>query len=141
MIGIVWPVASGLQDAPSASGTPASYAAAYEPEPWSPTRVEELLGEGRGIFVDFTASWCATCQVNKRTTLKRDDVLQAMEDANVTFLVADFTRPNDEISDELKRRGSPGVPMYLLYAPGEPEPEILPTLLNAGMLKRKLEAF
>jgi len=141
LIGIVWPVASGLQDAPSASGTPASYAAAYEPEPWSPTRVEELLGEGRGIFVDFTASWCATCQVNKRTTLKRDDVLQAMEDANVTFLVADFTRPNDEISDELKRRGSPGVPMYLLYAPGEPEPEILPTLLNAGMLKRKLEAF
>lgn len=141
LIGIVWPVASGLQDAPSASGTPASYAAAYEPEPWSPTRVEELLGEGRGIFVDFTASWCATCQVNKRTTLKRDDVLQAMEDANVTFLVADFTRPNDEISNELKRRGSPGVPMYLLYAPGEPEPEILPTLLNAGMLKRKLEAF
>ena len=141
VIGIVWPVASGLQDAPATTGNAASYAAAYEPEPWSPSRVDELIGEGRGIFVDFTASWCATCQVNKRTTLKRDDVLEAMEDANVTFLVADFTRPNEEISDELKRRGSPGVPMYLLYAPGEPEPEVLPTLLNPGMLKRKLEAF
>ncbi|MCH2457097.1 MAG: thioredoxin family protein [Henriciella sp.] len=141
LVGIVWPVASGLQEAPATSGAAASYAAAYEPEPWSPARVEELIGEERGIFVDFTASWCATCQVNKRTTLKREDVLQAMEDANVTFLVADFTRPNDEISDELKRRGSPGVPMYLLYAPGKPEPEILPTLLNPGMLKRKLEAF
>ena len=141
VIGIVWPVVSGLQDAPATTGNAASYAAAYEPEPWSPARVDELISEGRGIFVDFTASWCATCQVNKRTTLKRDDVLEAMEDANVTFLVADFTRPNEEISDELKRRGSPGVPMYLLYAPGEPEPEVLPTLLNPGMLKRKLEAF
>ncbi|RIJ25941.1 cytochrome C biogenesis protein [Henriciella barbarensis] len=141
LVGIAWPVASGLQEAPATSGVAASYAAAYEPEPWSPTRVDELIGEGRGVFVDFTASWCATCQVNKRTTLKREDVLEAMDAANVTFLVADFTRPNDEISDELKRRGSPGVPMYLLYAPGEPEPEILPTLLNPGMLKRKLEAF
>ena len=70
-----------------------------------------------------------------------DGLVEQGIDADEVRLVADFTRPNDEISDELKRRGSPGVPMYLLYAPGEPEPEILPTLLNAGMLKRKLEAF
>jgi thiol:disulfide interchange protein DsbD len=79
--------------------------------------------------------------VNKRTTLTRPDVLDAMAQANVNFLVADFTRPNEEIAAELKKRGSPGIPLYLLYAPGESEPEILPTLLNPGMMKRKLGAF
>ncbi|MEQ9316263.1 MAG: hypothetical protein RLN72_10455, partial [Henriciella sp.] len=69
------------------------------------------------------------------------DVLDAMAQANVSFLVADFTRPNEEIAAELKKRGSPGVPLYLLYAPGNDEPEILPTLLSPAMLKRKFEAF
>ena len=136
---IGWPVVAGLQDAPEEGGSK-SYAS-VPTEPWSPERVDELLAEGKGIFVDFTASWCATCLVNKRTTLTRPDVLDAMAQANVSFLVADFTRPDDAIAAELKKRGSPGVPMYLLYAPGASEPEILPTLLNAGMLKRKLGAF
>ena len=136
---IGWPVVAGFQDAPADDGTK-TYATVTT-EPWSPERVDELLAEGRGVFVDFTASWCATCQVNKRTTLTKPEVLDAMAQANVSFLVADFTRPDDAIAAELKKRGSPGVPMYLLYAPGESEPEILPTLLNPGMMKKKLGAF
>ena len=136
---IGWPIVSGFQEAPEEGGSK-SYATVTT-EPWSPERVDELLAEGKGVFVDFTASWCATCQVNKRTTLTKPDVLDAMANANVSFLVADFTRPDDEIAAELKKRGSPGVPMYLLYAPGASEPEILPTLLNPAMMKRKLGAF
>lgn len=139
VLGIVWPVSAGLQDAPK-EGTMTSYAS-LQPEPWSPERVDELVSQGRGVFVDFTASWCATCQVNKRTTLTKPEVLEAMADANVSFLIADFTRPDEQISDELKRRGSPGVPMYLLYGPGESEPEVLPTLLSPSMMKQKLAAF
>lgn len=136
---IGWPVVTGFQDAPK-EGTSTAYASVAT-EPWSPARVDELLAEGKGIFVDFTATWCATCQVNKRSTLKNPEVLDAMAKANVTFLVADFTRPNEEIAAELKKRGSPGVPMYLLYAPGAEEPEVLPTLLSPAMMKRKLDAF
>ncbi len=136
---IGWPIVTGLQEGPE-EGESESYAS-VTPEPWSPARVDELTAEGKGVFVDFTASWCATCQVNKRTTLTKPDVLRAMADANVTFLVADFTRPDDDIAAELKKRGSPGVPMYLLYGPGASEPEVLPTLLNPGMMKRKLGAF
>ena len=35
-------------------------------EPWSQERVDALLAEGRPVFIDFTAQWCATCQVNKK---------------------------------------------------------------------------
>ncbi|GGB63712.1 protein-disulfide reductase DsbD family protein [Henriciella pelagia] len=136
---IGWPVMAGFRDAPADTSVK-SYAS-VTPEPWSNERVAELIAAGEGVFVDFTATWCATCQVNKRTTLTKPDVLDAMAQANVNFLVADFTRPNEEIAAELKKRGSPGIPLYLLYAPGESEPEILPTLLNPGMMKRKLGAF
>ncbi|MGB3627225.1 MAG: protein-disulfide reductase DsbD domain-containing protein [Henriciella sp.] len=136
---IGWPIMAGFEDAP-ADASVESYAS-VTPEPWSNEKVAELVAGGQGVFVDFTATWCATCQVNKRTTLTKPDVLDAMAQANVSFLVADFTRPNDEIAAELKKRGSPGVPLYLLYAPGSEEPEILPTLLSPAMLKRKLDAF
>ncbi|WP_169711664.1 protein-disulfide reductase DsbD family protein [Henriciella litoralis] len=139
LVGIVWPVMTGLEDAPT-SQTSESYAS-VQTEPWSPERVDDLIGEGRGVFVDFTASWCATCQVNKRSTLTRPDVLDAMADANVAFLVADFTRNDETIAAELKKRGSPGVPMYLLYGPGDSDPEVLPVLLNPGLMKRKLGAL
>lgn len=140
LFAIAWPVLTGLEEGPAEGGGSKSYAS-VETEPWSNERVAELVAEGKGVFVDFTATWCATCQVNKRTTLTKPDVLDAMNQANVSFLVADFTRPNDEIAAELKKRGSPGVPLYLLYAPGETEPEVLPTLLSPTMLKNRFAAF
>ncbi|MEM5516860.1 protein-disulfide reductase DsbD domain-containing protein [Henriciella sp. AS95] len=139
LFAIGWPIMAGLEEGP-ADNSVETYAS-VTPEQWSNEKVAELVSAGEGVFVDFTASWCATCQVNKRTTLTKPDVLDAMAQANVNFLVADFTRPNDEIAAELKKRGSPGVPLYLLYAPGESDPEILPTLLNPAMMKRKFGAF
>src|SRR5262249_57967375 len=38
-------------------------------EPWSEARVQAALAEGKPVFVDFTAAWCVTCQVNKRLVL------------------------------------------------------------------------
>ncbi len=101
---------------------------------WSPAQVDALLAEGRPVFVDFTASWCASCQVNKLTTLNTARVKSAFEAADVAFLVADFTRKDPVIADELKRRGRAGVPMYLWYPAGSREPEILPELLSQELV-------
>ncbi len=117
-----------------ASGTSLAYATKYQTESWSPERVAELNGEGRAIFIDFTAAWCATCQVNKSTTLKTRAVQDAFEKANVAFLVADFTRKDAVIAAELQRRNRAGVPMYLWYAPGATEPEILPEILSPALV-------
>ena len=115
-------------------GTPTAYAARFETEAWSPERVAELNREGRPVFVDFTATWCATCQLNKLTTLKTDAVQQAFADANVAFLVADFTRKDPVIAAELKYRERAGVPMYLWYPAGASEPDILPEILSKDLV-------
>ena len=101
---------------------------------WSPAYVEELLGDGHGVFVDFTAVWCVTCQVNKSTTLGRKDVKMAFAENNVAFLTADFTKRDPVIAEELALRQRPGVPLYLYYAPGEREPQILPEILTPGLV-------
>jgi thiol:disulfide interchange protein len=116
----------------SAGGEPA--VPAYAEAAWSPESVDTLLAEGRPVFVDFTASWCASCQVNKLTTLNTSAVKAAFEAQDVAFLVADFTQKDPVIADELKRRGRAGVPMYLWYPAGASEPEILPELLSQELV-------
>ena len=118
----------------AAEGSSTAYAAKYETEAWSPERVTELTAQGRPVFVDFTATWCATCQLNKLSTLKTAAVQEAFADANVAFLVADFTRKDPVIAEELKRRERAGVPMYLWYPAGASEPDILPEILSKDLV-------
>ena len=117
-----------------AIGASSAYAAKYEAEPWSASQVQSLVAEGRPVFIDFTASWCATCQVNKATTLKSKAVHEFFAANNVAFLVADFTRKDPAIAAELARHQRAGVPMYLWYPAGSDEPQVLPEILNQGLV-------
>ena len=88
-------------------------------QPWSAARVAALNAEGRTVFVDFTAAWCVTCQVNKRTTLGDTAVLADLDARRVALLRADWTRRDAAISAELARLGRNGVPVYAIYKPGQ----------------------
>lgn len=65
-----WPLIGAKPDAMAANGAPTS---AWQA--WTPQAVAEARAAGQPVFVDFTAAWCVTCQVNKRTTLN-DAALQ-----------------------------------------------------------------
>ena len=100
---------------------------------WSPTAVRTALDEGRPVFVDFTASWCVTCQANKLAVLDRENVQKAFKEHNVKFLIADWTNRNAEISKTLESFGRTGVPLYLLYSP-DGTAKILPELLTQDIV-------
>jgi thiol:disulfide interchange protein DsbD len=106
---------------------------------WSPARVEGLRSEGRPVLVNFTAAWCITCKVNEQLALATPAVRRALEDRQVVYLKADWTRHDPEITRELARHGRNGVPLYLLYPRGGAAPEVLPQLLTEDLVLAALE--
>jgi thiol:disulfide interchange protein len=107
-------------------------------QPWSADAVQKSLASGRPVFVDFTASWCLSCQVNERVALDRPDVQQAFAHANVALLRADWTREDPAITQALAGLGRSGVPVYALYTPGQSDPELLPQVLTPGIVTSAL---
>jgi len=103
-------------------------------EPWSQAAVDKYRAAGRPVFVDFTASWCLSCQVNERVALHSDEVNAAFKQANVALLKADWTEHDDAITAVLTSFGRSGVPAYALYAPGTGEPTLLPEVLTPGIV-------
>jgi thiol:disulfide interchange protein len=124
----VWaPKTLAVASTPSASPEHAS-------QPWSAETVARYQSQGRPVFVDFTASWCLSCQVNERVALTTPEVRKAFADANVALLRADWTQHDEAIAQALAGLGRSGVPAYALYVPGEPQPRLLPEVLTPGIV-------
>ena len=103
-------------------------------QPWTADRVAELRAAGRPVFIDFTAAWCVTCQANKQLVLDTRAVREAFADRNVGTLRADWTRRDRAISEALAGYGRSGVPVYVLYLPGQAAPVLLPELLTRDIV-------
>lgn len=114
----------------------ASQGADLEWGTWSPGEVETLLAEGRPVFVDFTARWCLTCQLNKRRAYT-GPVVEMMRKKGIVALRADKTNPNPEIEAELSALGRTAIPVNVLLVPGG-DKVITPELLSPDYL---LELF
>jgi thiol:disulfide interchange protein len=117
-----------------AAAAPSSSARSGEWEPWSAETVSRYQSQGRPVFVDFTASWCLSCQVNERVALTTPEVRKAFADANVALLRADWTQHDEAIAQTLASLGRNGVPVYALYVPGEASPRLLPEVLTPGIV-------
>ncbi|HEY4999148.1 MAG TPA: thioredoxin family protein, partial [Usitatibacter sp.] len=130
---VAWPGATG----------PAESAAARERElqwqAWSPEKVRDLLASGHPVFVDFTAAWCVTCQVNKRVALHNASVMSAFAAHGVATLKADWTRQDPRITETLAALGRNAVPVYALYLPGEEAPRLLPEVLTPALVLSEIE--
>ncbi len=121
------------------TGTVTAMALARAPElewkPWSHEAVAKARAEGRPILVDFTADWCATCQVNMRTSINISPVRKKLAQMNTVTLVADFSKEDETIGKELEKFGRSAVPLVLVYPKNAEKP---PIVLPLGYLTPKI---
>jgi thiol:disulfide interchange protein DsbD len=85
------------------------------------------------VFVDFTAAWCISCQVNKQVALDTDAVARRFAELGVAALEADWTRYDPAITQALAGFGRSGVPLTVYYPP-HGEPRLLPAVLTPALV-------
>lgn len=106
---------------------------------FSPELIADLQNQGKPIIIDFTAKWCLICQVN-HLVLTSEAVTSKLNEFEVVKVKADWTRNNPVITEELKKHGRNGVPLYLLYS-GKPgsKPKVLPQVLTPENVIQELK--
>ncbi|MXP55409.1 cytochrome C biogenesis protein [Pantoea sp. Seng] len=109
-------------------------------EKWTPQAVASQRGHGKAIFVDFTASWCITCQVNEKTSLSTQVVKDALAKTGTVYMVADSTKFNPDVDDAMSEFGQGGLPMYLVYPADGGPPKVLPQVLTPSIVVNALQA-
>jgi len=119
---------------------PSNRESGIEWQAFTPTKVDELRATGQPVFVDFTASWCLSCQANKKFAIETDEVEAAFAELGVYAVMADWTSRDAEITKALAEFGRNSVPLYVLYSPDpSQEPIVLPEILTPGIVLDALD--
>ncbi|WP_287131327.1 protein-disulfide reductase DsbD, partial [Candidatus Cyanaurora vandensis] len=101
-------------------------------EVYTQERVAQLRQTRTPVFIDFTAAWCLSCQVNERIALNSAEVRAAFQKQGVVLLKADWTTRDSRITQALAQFGRSGVPLYVLYGPAGTQ--VLPEVLTPGIV-------
>ena len=108
-------------------------------QPFSQSALEDAHAHGLPVFVDFTAAWCLSCQVNERAVLDDRSVIDKLSAGHYLLLRADWTRYDPAITRELSSVGRSGVPTYVIYpARSGAVPKVLPELLSRDVVLRAI---
>lgn len=97
--------------------------------------INQARADGRAVFIDYTAAWCITCQVNKKLVLDTAPVLELFKRNEVLLIRADWTQHDDEITQSLAALGRNSVPVYAWYPAGENNVVLLPQVLRESMIE------
>lgn len=89
------------------------------------------------VFIDFTAKWCITCQVNKKIVLNTKKAKELFKSKNVILVKADWTNYDPEITKALEKYNRSSIPFYVLLLPNGTH-KILPELLTIKIIEDAL---
>jgi len=108
--------------------------------PYSQSALDAARASGNPVFIDFTAAWCLSCQVNEKLVLHAADVQQQLSARHVILLRADWTKYDPAITQELASLNRSGVPTYVLYpASQSAAPDVLPEVLTKDLVLEAIQ--
>ncbi len=109
-------------------------------QPYSQATLDSARAAGHPVFIDFTAAWCLSCQVNEKVVLQSADVVHQLASRNFTLMRADWTQYDPEITRQLKSIDRSGVPTYVIYPASSTSPaDVLPELLTQSLVLKAIE--
>ncbi|WP_223789427.1 protein-disulfide reductase DsbD family protein [Marinicella meishanensis] len=109
-------------------------------QPFNASSYQQALNNPAPVFVNMTAAWCITCQVNEQVALNTTATQSLFLTEKVQYLKGDWTNFDAEITRYLEQYQRNGVPLYVYYGPKEattgarPAPQVLPQLLTPAII-------
>lgn len=92
------------------------------------------------VLIKFTADWCTNCEVIDKFVYQRKDIAELIEKKGVLAIKGDTTGKGHPATLALKNvYNHPGVPLTILFLPGQKEPIRFQKLFFAGELAKLLE--
>ena len=99
----------------------------------------EDINNNNLVFVDITADWCITCQVNKITTLENKKVSSFFKKNNVILYRGDWTNKNSDILEYISKNDRFGIPFNIFYGPSNKSGIVLSEILNKDIIFNSLD--
>lgn len=106
---------------------------------FSREEAERLVLEGKPVFINFTARWCLSCQVNDRLVFQTQAVAEAFQARGVHAFKADWTSQDAVIAEALADYGRASVPVYVYYDGQSQQPRFLPEVLTVNLVLESLK--
>ena len=102
------------------------------------TLLNKQIENGDLILLDFTASWCVTCQVNKITTLDSKKLKDFIIQNNVKIMRGDWSKRDKDILEFISKYGRFGIPVNIVFGPRDGKGVILPEILSKDIVINQL---